>query len=120
MQENGRNKGKFRVERGRKCPIEDWNSLKACMRRKFVPPSFSITHEQMCEIKKFNRIGKSFIKHENEFSRRVFQFKEKLEKLFSEKRLLIEKKERERQELWVEKLRALVKKLDKLVEGLIA
>ena len=35
----------FRVEKGRKSPIQNWSELRACMRRTFIPPSFDFDRE---------------------------------------------------------------------------
>ena len=88
----------------------DWSDLKACMRRNCVPPSFKINQEQMCETIEFNRIGKTFIKKKVKFFYRENEFKEKLQKFLSEK------KEREIQRRWDEKLRAIEEKEEELAE----
>ncbi|KAG2391732.1 uncharacterized protein HKW66_Vig0125070 [Vigna angularis] len=85
----------YHVKIGRKYPIHDWNELKACMRRKFVPREIERNLELMREL---IREGKSFIQNLNGFSRRESEFLEKLHRLWEEtSKHRIERLKREKQ-----------------------
>ncbi|XP_052725620.1 uncharacterized protein LOC128194318 [Vigna angularis] len=85
----------YHVKIGRKYPIHDWNELKACMKRKFVPREIERNLELMREL---IRKGESFIQNLSGFSRRESEFLEKLKRLWEEtSKYRIERLKREKQ-----------------------
>ncbi|XP_052725469.1 stress response protein NST1-like [Vigna angularis] len=85
----------YHVKIGRKYPIYDWNELKACMRRKFVPREIERNLELMRGL---IRKGESFIQNLSGFSRRESEFLEKLRRLWEERsKYRIDRLKREKQ-----------------------
>jgi len=48
--------------------LEYWSDLKACMRRKFVPPSYDRKRKLREEMKELVRIGRKFVDKEKEYA----------------------------------------------------
>jgi len=66
--------------------VEYWSDLNACLRRKFVSPSYDRKRKLREEMKELVRIGRKFVDGENEYARREKEFEEKLQALVRKKK----------------------------------
>jgi len=73
----------------------NWDELKMCMRRNFVPPSYVRKKKLREEMKELVEKGRNFIYAEKEYARREKEFKEKFQALVRKKE---EKEKRKREE----------------------
>ncbi|XP_068483128.1 uncharacterized protein [Phaseolus vulgaris] len=73
------------VRIGRKSEILNWDELKMCMRRKFVPPSYVKKKKLREEMKELVEKGRNFIYREKEYVRREKEFREKFQALVRKK-----------------------------------
>ncbi|MGN6822131.1 MAG: hypothetical protein ACTHJ7_05085, partial [Candidatus Nitrosocosmicus sp.] len=83
------------VINGRKSEVLNWDELKMCMRRKFVPPSYVKKKKLREEMKELVEKGRNFIYREKEYVRREKEFREKFQALVRKKE---EKEKRERED----------------------
>ena len=79
----GGQKGKLMLER--KSEVLNWDELKMCMRRKFVPPSYVKNKKLREEMKELVEKGRNFIYREKEYVRRDKEFREKFQALVRKK-----------------------------------
>ncbi|XP_068467070.1 protein PXR1-like [Phaseolus vulgaris] len=91
------------VINGRKSEVLNWDELKMCMRRKFVPPSYVKKKKLREEMKELVEKGRNFIYREKEYARREKEFREKFQALVrkkevKEKRERVEKERKNREE----------------------
>jgi len=78
----------------RKYKILNWKKLKACMRRKFVPPSYLEKREEEKKIERINRLEKH-LAHLGHELKGIELIKEKLNRMIHKEK---ERKEKERKE----------------------
>ena len=87
----------YHVSIGRKFKILNWKELKACMRRKFVPPSYLEKREKEKKIERINRLEKH-LTHLGYELKGIDLIEEKLNRMIHKKKEIKEKEQKERRE----------------------
>ena len=86
------------VHIGRKYAIRNWEDLRACIRRQFVPTNFERTQALKRELKELVERGLNFIDNEPQFLRRAAKYKKRRDILLWEKRERAFQKQKEQEE----------------------